>query len=177
MMRSTHRTAYVAAFASLLIAAAPVSLGFGDRVAPIANEPAPYASADFDGDGAADTVTVVSVAAGKTLPGDVTVVPNLWASSSWHAAQGTKRALAIVVGKDHRKFLIVDPDYFDTPIWTEKQLPLAVAKRGSKDFKYFQSQEKHIKNDVLVLGTEAGIDTALYWDGKSFELFEPNEEP
>jgi len=28
-----------------------------------------------------------------------------------------------------------------------------------------------------VLGTEAGIDTALYWNGKTFALFEPNEEP
>jgi len=170
------RALLAAGAALLLIAAAPSSLGFGDRVVPVANHRAPFAQADFDGDGVADSVTVVSVRPGKALPVDVTVLTDQWASS-WRASQSTKRALAIIVGKQHRKFLIADPDYFDTPIWNEKQLPLDVAKRGSKAFKEFQSQEKRIKNDIIVLGTEAGIDTALYWNGKTFVLFEPNEEP
>lgn len=168
------RTFLAAAAALALLEAAPVTLGFGDRVAPIANQPAPYASADFDGDGIADAVTVVSVAAGKVLPGDVTVISNLW-HNSWRANQATLRAVAIVLG--HRKFLIVGPDYFDSPIWSGRQLPLSVAKRGSKAFREFQKQEKRIRSDILVLGTEAGIDTALYWNGKTFALFEPNEEP
>jgi len=168
------RTLIAAAVALALMGAAPVTLGFGDRAAPVANQPAPYASADFDGDGVADTVTIVSVTAGKALPGDVTVISNLW-HTSWHANQATLRAIAIVLG--HRKFLIAGPDYFDSPIWSEKQLPLHVARRGSKAFKEFQTQEKRIRNDILVLGTEAGIDTALYWNGKTFALFEPNEEP
>lgn len=170
------RTLLAAIVALLLIAAASPSVGFGDRVAPVANQRVPYASADFDGDGTADTVTVVSVSPGKTLPGDIMVISDAW-STPWHANQSTKRALAIVVGKQHRKFLIADPDYFDSPIWNEKQLPLDVAKRGSKAFREFQSEEKAIQHDILVLGTEAGIDTALYWNGKTFELFAPAEEP
>jgi hypothetical protein len=166
--------ALLAAASALALMGAASMPGFGDRIAPVANHPAPYASADFDGDGVADTVTVVSVAAGKALPGDVTVISSLWASS-WHANQSARRALSIVVGK--HKFLIADPDYFDSPIWSEKQLPLGVAKRGSKPFREFQAQEKHIQHDILVLGTEAGIDTALYWNGKTFALFEPAEEP
>lgn len=116
------------------------------------------------------------MSSGKALPPDVTAVSSLW-SSPWRTANATKRALAIFVGKQHHKFLIADPDYFDTPIWNEKQLPLAVAKRGSKSFREFQAQEKHIQHDILVLGTEAGIDTALYWNGKTFALFAPAEEP
>jgi len=156
--------------------AAPSTPGFGDRVAPVANRPAPYLSADLDGDGVADTVTIVSIAPGKLLPGDVMVISNLW-HTVWHANQGTLRAIAIMLGKQHRKFLIAGPDYFDSPIWSGKRLPLSVAKRGSKAFKEFQAQEKRIRDDVLVLGTEAGIDTALYWNGKTFFLFEPAEEP
>jgi len=170
------RTFLAATAALTLMGAAPSAPGFGDRIAPVANQPAPYASADFDGDGAADTVTVVSVAAGKVLPGDVTIISNLWHTTS-HADQAAKRGLAIVLSKQHRKFLIVSPDYFDSPMWSEKQLPLSVAGHGSKAFKEFQAQEKRIRNDILVLGTEAGIDTALYWDGKTFALFEPDEEP
>ena len=169
------RSLLAAASALALMGAASVP-GFGDRVAAVASQPAPYASADFDGDGVADTVTVVSVAAGKALPADVTVISRLWASS-WNANQNAGRALAIDLGKQHRKFLIADPDYFDSPMWTEKRLPLSVAKRGSKTFNEFQAQEKRIRNDILVLGTEAGIDTALYWNGKTFALFEPAEEP
>src|SRR5262249_2976490 len=67
--------------------------------------------------------------------------------------------------------------YFDTPIWSGSTPPVAVAKRGSKAFREFQKQEKRIQHDVLVLGTEAGIDTALYWNGKTFALFQPNQEP
>jgi hypothetical protein len=168
------RTLFAAAVALMLMGAAPSAPGFGDRVQPVANQPAPYASADLDGDGVPDTVTVVSVAAGKALPGEVTVISSLWASS-WQASQSAGRALAIVVGR--HKFLIADPDYFDSPIWNQKQLPLSVARRNSKPFREFHAQENHIQHDILVLGTEAGIDTALYWNGKTFALFEPAEEP
>jgi len=56
-------------------------------------------------------------------------------------------------------------------------VPLSLAKRGSKVFADFQRQKKAIRNDVLVVGTEAGIDTALYWTGKGYALFSPDEEP
>jgi len=34
-----------------------------------------------------------------------------------------------------------------------------------------------IAKKALVVGTEAGIDTALYWTGKGYALFSPEEEP
>lgn len=170
---SNARIIVTTAAALLLMAASPQQIGFGPRVA---GQSAPFATADLDGDGVPDAIYVVSVSSGSALPPDVTAVSNLW-SSPWHTSNSTKRALAIVLGKQHRKFLIADPDYFDTPIWSEKQLPVAVAKRGTKPFREFQAQEKHIQHDILVLGTEAGIDTALYWNSKTFALFEPIEEP
>jgi hypothetical protein len=87
-------------------------------------------------------------------------------------------ALFIKLGKSNRTFLLTDMSgFFDTPIWHQKPLPLEVAKRGSKTHSEFRAREKRIRHDILVLGTEAGIDTALYWNGKTFVLFAPAEEP
>jgi hypothetical protein len=98
-------------------------------------------------------------------------------------AHAEKLALAIVLAKGKRKFLITGyegegvTDFFASPMWSEKSVPLSIAKKGSQAWRDFQQQEKRIRNDVLVVGTEAGIDMALYWNGKAFALFEPSEEP
>jgi hypothetical protein len=127
---------------------------------------------DFDGDGKPDMLYVVSTAAGAH-PKDVTAVDGVFGSPA-HGPQ--KTALAISLGNG-RKFLVEDGDFFVTPIWSQSPLPLSIAKRGSKPFNEFKRQEKRIASDVVVLGTEAGIDIALYWNGRSFALFQPNEEP
>lgn len=129
---------------------------------------------DFDGDGVADSATLVVGGPIAVSPG-VTVISSLWGPKAKDTKGG---ALLVRLGKTNRSFLLIDQSgFFDTPIWHQKPLPLEVAKRGSKAFKEFQSQEKRIKNDILVIGTEAGIDTALYWNGKTFALFAPAEEP
>lgn len=120
---------------------------------------------DFDGDGKADTLYLVSTAPGAPA-GDVTAIGSLFGSPA-HGPQ--KTALAIAMGNG-RKFLVEDGDFFTTPIWSAAKPPLGIARRGT--FKGFRQ-----RGDVVVLGTEAGIDTALYWDGKSFALFQPNQEP
>ncbi|HEX2591638.1 MAG TPA: hypothetical protein VHL34_09095 [Rhizomicrobium sp.] len=130
---------------------------------------------DFDGDGVADSVTLVSAHGPIGMSAGTTIISNLWGPK---VKEAKDTVVFIRLGKPSRGYLLMDQSgFFDTPIWKQKPLPLEVAKRGSKAFKEFQSQERAIKNDILVLGTEAGIDIALYWDGKTFKLFEPNEEP
>jgi hypothetical protein len=130
---------------------------------------------DFDGDGHADSVILVGDPGPIGVTRRVTVISGLWGSEV-KDAKGA--ALLVSLGNSKRAFLLMDRSgFFDTPIWKLKPLPLGVAKRGSKSFKEFQAQDKRIQHDVLVLGTEAGIDTALYWNGKTFALFEPIEEP
>ncbi len=177
-------------FAAVLVSQAALSASavtplFGSRVSENPRFKAPYLTADLDGDGAADAVYMVSIAAGSpkaVIAPDVTVLPKLFDSQPL-GPHAEKLALAIVLAKGQRKFLITGyqgegvSDFFGSPIWGEKSIPLSVAKRGSQAFRDFQKQEKQIRNDVLVIGTEAGIDTALYWNGKGFALFEPNEEP
>jgi hypothetical protein len=130
---------------------------------------------DFDGDGVADSAFLMSVEGPVGVAPNVTVVRGLWGAD----VKGARRAtLFIKFGKSNRAFLLTDMSgFFDTPIWRQKPLPLEAAKRGSKAYSEFHVQEKRIQNDILVLGTEAGIDTALYWNGKTFVLFAPAEEP
>ena len=157
--------------------ASPISALFGSRVTEHAGFKAPFLTADFDGDGEPDAVYVVAIAPGsakKTLAANVAIA-GFQTDATHLDKQGEAFALAIVQGKSKHKTLVIGP--FDTPIWTVSPPPVSVAKRGSQAFKDFQRQEKRIANDVLVLGTEAGIDVALYWNGKSFVQFAPNEEP
>ncbi len=134
-----------------------------------------------------DQAYLVSISAGSAKGGiapDVTVVSDLWTDGPL-GAHAEKIAIAIVLGQeqaqipDHQLFSTPSGNagFFDSPSWEQGDPPISVAKRGSAPFKDFQKQEKTIKNDVLVLGTEAGIDTALYWNGKTFVVFAPNEEP
>lgn len=192
-----HRVALLAAALLILIAdagagAAPaaqtanpdISALFGSRVAAKPGYPKAYVSADFDGDRKPDAVHLVTIAPAsrdKTLAKDVTTIDTLWGTPPL-GNHGEALALAIVLSSGKKRFLIASygengSGYFDSPIWQSKPLPIDLAPRGSKTFREFAKQEKRIKNDVLVLGTEAGIDTALYWDGMKFVLFAPPEEP
>lgn len=182
-------------FAAILLAAALTSNAaltasavtplFGSRVSENTRFKAPYLTADLDGDGAADAIYLVSIAPASpsaVIAPDVMISPQLFHSQSLGAHE-EKLALAIVLAKGNRKFVITGyegegvTDFFGSPIWGEKSVPLTIAKRGSPAFQDFQRQEKQIRNDVLAVGTEAGIDTALYWNGQTFMLFEPREEP
>ena len=158
---------------------------FGTRVAPAARFPAPVATGDFDGDGMPDQAYLVTVKAGSAtakLAPDVTVNDKAFGAEPLgeHAAD---LALAIVPGSGKGKTLFTDyrgedsTGFFTSPMWEEAKPPLSLAKRGSKAFAEFKRQKKAIRNDVLVVGTEAGIDMAIYWTGKGYALFEPDEEP
>ncbi|MGH9580551.1 MAG: hypothetical protein ACRD2R_06115, partial [Terriglobales bacterium] len=80
-------------------------------------------------------------------------------------------------GDECRRFLLHDDDFFGSPIWHEKMRPLAVLKKGGNDFGAWRRDVPKLKGDALLLGTEAGIDILLYWDGESYALYWPNEEP
>ena len=156
---------------------------FGTRVSAAPRFPGPVATGDFDGDGLPDRVYLVKIAPASpsaALAADVVV--------NWKAFgtkplgnHGEELAIAIVHGNGKVKTLLTgyngdgSTEFFGSPIWSEAKPPISLAKRGSKTFAEFQRQEKAIRNDVLVAGTEAGIDTALYWTGKGYALFSPGE--
>lgn len=80
-------------------------------------------------------------------------------------------------GKSGRKFLIHGEDFFGSPIWEVHDIDLHVALRGSKEMRGFARHVRKMRNDILVVGTEATIDTALYFNGSKYALYEPPEEP
>jgi hypothetical protein len=162
-----------------------VSALFGSRVAANARFKAPLFTGDFDGDGTPDAayfVTILPESAQAKLSHDVTVVGTLFGREPL-GARGEAVALAIVQKGGRQKFLLTGydgegvSDFFDSPIWGSLPPPIDIAKRGSKAFQTFQAEEPRIKHDILVVGTEAGIDTALFWNGQNYVLFSPAEEP
>ena len=162
-----------------------ISQLFGSRVEANGRFAQPYATGDLDGDGKPDAVYLVTIlpkSTGHEIAGDVTVIGKLFGSAPL-GPHGEALALAILQNGGKRKFLLTGYQgdgvsaYFESPIWSATPIPLAIAKRGSKSFQEFRHQEKRIAHDILVVGTEAGIDTALYWTGRGYALFQPIEEP
>lgn len=157
-----------------------VSTIFGSRVTENPRFKEPVMIGDFDGDGVPDALYLVTVrpaSQGSTFAKDVTVVDGLWYSQPL-GGHGEKLVPAIVFGKSGRKFLLPGhqdnaTDFFESPIWGQDPIPLSVAVRGSKQFKEFAKADKRIRNDIIVVGTEAGSDTALFWTGKKFAWYEP----
>ena len=158
---------------------------FGSRVTANARFSAPFLSGDFDGDGTPDAaylVTILPQTAQNKLAEDVTVVGMVFGREPL-GARGETLALGIVQKGGRQKFLLTGydgegvSDFFGSPIWGSLPPPIDIAKRGSKVFQTFQAEEPGIKHDILVVGTEAGIDTALFWNGQNYVLFSPVEEP
>ena len=158
---------------------------FGARVQANGRFQAPFATGDFEGDGEQDALYLVTILPGSSSGGfapDVTVIDGLFGQQSL-GVRPENLALAIVQEGGRRKFLFTGyqgegvADYFDSPIWQQSPVPIQVAKRGSKTFADFRRQDGKIKNDFIVVGTEAGIDTALFWSGGGYILFQPAEEP
>ena len=157
-----------------------VSAIFGPRVVENPRFKAPVMIGDFDGDGASDALYMVTIKPASptaTFTKGVTVVEGLWYSQPL-GNHGENVVPAIVFAKSGRKFLLPghensSTDFFESPIWSADPIPLSIAVRGSKQFKQFARADKRIKNDVIVIGTEAGDDTALFWTGKKFAWYEP----
>ena len=177
--------ASLSVMAPLVSAAQDLSAQFGSRVTANARFKTPLLTGDFDGDGTADAaylVTILPESAQDKLAGDVTVIGTLFGREPL-GARGEALALAIVQKSGRQKFLLTGyqgegvSDFFGSPIWGSLPPPIDIAKQGSKTFQTFQAEEPGIKHDILVVGTEAGIDTALFWNGQNYVLFSPAEEP
>ena len=51
-----------------------------------------------------------------------------------------------------------------------------ITKRDRR-YRDWKKQVPALQADAIQLGTEAGIDILLYWNGKQWRLFQPKEEP
>ncbi|HKP92271.1 MAG TPA: hypothetical protein VJS88_00105 [Chthoniobacterales bacterium] len=132
-------------------------------------------TADFDGDGVADEFDVTREAE-KVASGAGVRAVNLWQSRG--SARQPPQGLGLVVRLTAapQTFLFYDADFFSTPIWVNGKPPARVVSKNDPGYSAWKKRVGTLRGDAIQLGTEAGIDILLYWDGR-WRLFWPNEEP
>ena len=73
-----------------------------------------------------------------------------------------------------RVFIMLDT----TGVLETPSFKLLVSYKSDKDYSEHASMlPVKINNDLIILPTEAGIDTYIYWDKDTYKLFEPEEIP
>ena len=138
-------------------------------------------AADFDGDGVADEFTITHDAAKAAKEAGIVLV-NPWKkkASSLNTQPSTlNNTLGFIVrlSRGAKRYLLCDPEFLGTPAWKEQKPPVETILRTDPRYREWKKEVPALKTDAIQLGTEAGIDILLYWDGKQWRLFWPAEEP
>ena len=131
------------------------------------------AGADFDGDGVADEFKITRDAATAAKEPGVLVV------NPWKQTPKPTKDLGFIVrlSSTTKTYLLHDHEFLSTPAWKEQKPPVKTIAKTDKRYRAWKKQVPALKGDAIQLGTEAGIDILLYWTGKDWELFWPDEEP
>lgn len=141
---------------------------------------------DFDHDGVSDELEIVAI--GQTFKkSSAVVIANPWDGKAERInKKGQSVALLITHGGkkgDCKRYLLVEQDYFATPIWIsflegyDVPSPIGLVNVGSPKFREWKRDVPLLKGDGIELYTEAGIDILLYWTKGHYEVFWPDEEP
>ena len=134
---------------------------------------------DFDGDGISDRVRVGGLIG---LASDLRKVETL--VHPWHyrgkvsddLTQGSKSSFHIVLSASGDSYVIHDANPISILDTGAAQSLFAVPANRLAELE-IQAIEAKAQGDLLGIPTEAGIDTYLYWNGKTFESHEPLELP
>lgn len=135
---------------------------------------------DFNGDGVIDLAMLFIPVAEMTTAKNLHVL-KLWQYPGSVSSPGFHKSLAIFHGSESGWFsgdtqvyvLFDDTGALETP-----SFKLLVSHIGDKDYKdnvlYLPIK---LQSDLIIIPTEAGIDTYIYWDQERYQLFEPDEIP
>ena len=147
-----------------------------------------FLTGDFNGDARQDLLLLVHLKQAQGgLPKDV-VVLNPWGYEKKDSQGASDLALAIIHGAGAGwdsaappagKYLLRDREYFSTPTWdgpTPEGTSL-LSLRKKRPGNRAEAAPRMAKGDAIMIPTEAGIDIYLYWDGKTYKIYEPAEEP
>ncbi|BCD99350.1 hypothetical protein [Marinagarivorans cellulosilyticus] len=129
--------------------------------------------ADLNGDGLVDKMFWGRRNSNVPLSG-VTPV-NLWPEYA-EVTHGSLRAIGVSYGADLGNFLIYDTN--DTSV-LDADAALSAKIIQHKNIGLIEEAvvSERAKGDVIVIPTEAGIDTYIFWNGLAFELYEPLDYP
>lgn len=136
---------------------------------------------DIDGDGKNDVVEVVNISENlQALPSSIILVTP-WAPTSEDSEKphqfktGSDNNVLVTLGNS-KQFLMHDKNEISI-LDTEAAQEINVTRKselGTLDLPELSAQAK---GDVIVVPTEAGIDTYLFWNGNAFQSYEPLELP
>ncbi len=139
-----------------------------------------YISGDFNHDGFAD-LAILFIPSNKTKFYKQVNIERPWLHDSTKAFGKPHLSLALVNGnangfisKNTSVFALMDySGVLETPSFR-----LILKKTKDKDYKESAMMLPiKINSDFIILPTEAGIDTYLYWDKNKYVLHSPEEEP
>jgi hypothetical protein len=140
-----------------------------------ADQTAGLLSGDFDGDGATDVAAVVAVVSPEQIPDPARVLmPFSVSQDEPRKVSAGQHAIAVVLSAGE-VFLLVDLRRYsilDTNAATASHV-LAWEKVSELPEKGLAEA----RGDVIVLPSEAGIDTYLFWGGSDWRFHEPLELP
>ncbi|HSC69220.1 MAG TPA: hypothetical protein VLC79_16115 [Cellvibrio sp.] len=144
---------------------------------PIANDQ----KMDIDGDGRPDVAEVVTIAeTTQTLPSTITLITpwvlNGEATASSNPLKGGSHNNLLVTLGTSKQYLIHDVNDISI-LDTDAAKEITVTSKSSLEELDLSDLGEQAKGDVIVIPTEAGIDTYLYWNGSSFQTYEPMESP
>lgn len=138
---------------------------------------------DFDADGAQDHVMLV-----KTSSLSPSELANSNVNVAWpYYGEGEPPAppdggpVTLLITNAYKtdkkaRFLIVDPNPISI-LATEASTEMFVATRNGSNETVWAEVGDAVAGDVLVIPTEAGIDSYLYWDGEKYTSLEVLEIP
>ena len=147
---------------------------------PVEKDKPSFVSGDFNSDGYTDTAVLIKPAKNIKNKVKFTVIEP-WRKSGGKIANRYHTSLAIIHGSANgfknskaKVFVLLD----STGVLETPSFELIVKKQTEKDFKEHSALLPiKTKSDFLILPTEAGIDTYVYWDKNTYKLYEPEEEP
>ena len=144
---------------------------------PISNDQ----KTDIDGDGKSDVVELVNISNKiQVLPPAITLITP-WALTDGTADKspqlknGSHNNVLISFGNS-KQFLIHDVNAVSL-LDTDAAQEINITPNSELEGLELPELSAQAKGDVIVVPTEAGIDTYLYWNGVTFQSYEPSELP
>lgn len=139
-----------------------------------------YFSGDFNQDGYADIAVLIKPAIGIKQSVKF-VISEPWSDATKKYKIKNYTSLAIINGSSRgfmsngvKVFVLLD----HTGVLETPAFQLIVKKISDKDYsEHARMLPLKIQKDFIILPTEAGIDTYVYWDKGRYSLYEPEEEP
>lgn len=164
----TLRTLLYGGLAAWLTISVPAHAATPCQVGPPAGTQ--VLTGDFDGDGVADRLWVrrQSRAALPALAWD-----------PWNSRLRRNAGVAFMLVIDRRDActLIQNRRFFSTPIWQDSPAPLQVLPHDAPQGESWKTVAPRWRGDGILLGSEAGIDILLYWDGRRFRVVHSDDTP